>query len=320
MTGRIPSTRARLAGVACACLLAEGAAAETAPETWWVDRAHEAVAREIDDTAAWFDGRFDDPATAVEQEARAFVHVTVEGFLSAVAGEDDQRLRVRAGADLPRFRRRLRLVVSSDADATLTGRDLAGVEPDATERFRSTGGLGLRYLLTKDPRDELGVGVGIAGGFSPEAVAGLRWRRLVKFGDAVGVIATPNLYWGTDRGAGFSVLGETYWRQDEATVWRASLFSDLSAEDGDTDFAAEASWSRRLDRDRSLRFSVGGRGEAGGDDRLREVYARVRWRFPAGRPWAFASLEPGLSWHEKSDYAPRPTISLRVEALFARER
>jgi hypothetical protein len=304
------------AALACALVLGAGS---TGAEEMWADRAYDAITREIDESAIWFDGYFGDPEAVVEREASAFLHLTFEGYVSGVNGEDDLRFRLRGGADLPRFERRLRLFVTSDADAGLSGRDLAGVEPDATERFRDTGGLGLRYLLTTDPRNELGIGAGLAGGFSPEVVGNLRWRRVVSLGETVQAAATPNLYWGSDRGAGFSAVGEVSWLSDERTVWRVRAFGDLDAEDGETDWSGEATWLRRLDDDSSIRLALGARGEAGDED-LREVWIGVRWRRPAGRPWVFMSVEPGLSWHEKEDYAVQPTILVRLEALFTRAR
>lgn len=295
-----------------------GAATPDLPSDTWADVARDAVAGYLDATANWFDAFFGTASVPATTEASAYLQLIMDGFYSGVPDENHSRIRVRGGADLPRFEDRLRLILTTDADAAVTGRDLTGIEADYVERRDEPGGVGLRYLFRDDRRHQFGLGGGVSGGSSPELLVNARYRYTHSIGPRSAARLTPTIYWKSRRGFGASAVAELQYLPRPDTLWRYTLFGNYRYDEDDLQWSTEGSWWNRLDPKSALSTRVGAKGETLDDEVLTEVWTTVRYRRNIWRPWLFYEIEPGVSWHEKVDYRIEPTVAVRLDIQFYR--
>lgn len=271
----------------------------------------------LNSVAGWFDRFFGDPrGDPIDEEASAYLHLVLDGFYSGVPGEDQARVRVRGGADLPRFENRLRLIVTSDADSTVTGRDLTGIEAEPDEREDESGGVGLALRVSDDPQHRFSLGAGLAGGLSPEAVVTARYRYLQPLTASTRLRLTPTLYMRSGRGAGASAVFDYEWFPQHDTLWRYTAYGNYRERKDQLDWSTQGSWQHRLNERSAIATRFGVRGQAQPQEVLREGWANLSYRRRLGKPWLFVELEPGLSWHETVDYRTEPTMALRLEIQF----
>ena len=283
----------------------------------WYDTGHDYVAERLQRTAKWFDSFFGDPRADLETDASAYLHVTLDGFFSGVPDQSDYKVRVRGGADLPHFENRLRLILTSDADAALTGRDLAGTTQDETQDTDS--GIGLRYLFRDRPGHKFSLGGGLSGGLSPNVLLAARYRYTRQWSQAAVSHVAPTLYWKSEDGFGVSTLVDFEWSQDEDTLWRYTLFGDYKEDIRGFYWSTQGRWARRLDSKSAVGLRGGIKGQTELRDILEEGWLKILYRRNFLRPWLFYEVEPGLSWHESVAYRTEPTLALRLEVQFYRD-
>jgi len=283
----------------------------------WIDRAHGSVVEALDDSANWFDRFFGDRAADTTRDASASLRVIFDGFVSGVEGEDDFDVRFRGSADLPRFEHKLKLVITSDADAAITGEELVdegGAESKALKD--TTGGIGLSYLMREDDRHTFGISGGLKGGLPPDLYVNARYRYLLPLSDDSLMRLTETPYWKSDDGFGLSSLleFERYPSADE--LWRYSLYGNYGEETDGLEWNTQATWLRRLDSKTAISTRLGVKGETDPREIVEEGWLTFRYRRNFYRPWLFYEIEPGLSWHIKEDYETKGTIALRLELQF----
>ena len=283
----------------------------------WYDTGRDYVANTLEETAFWFDNFFGDPRAAIETDARAYLQIIFDGFYSGVPDESDYKVRVRGGADLPRFENKLRLIVTSDAESAVTGRDLAGTAQDETGE--TDGGVGIRYLLRDRPGHKFSFGGGVSGGISPNVLLAARYRHTRQWTENTVSHVAPNLYWKSEDGFGISALIDYEWTPDEDTLWRYTLFGNYTEDIRGMDWSTQGKWARRLDDKTAIGARAGVKGETEPRSILNEGWLRFLYRRNFLRPWLYYEVEPGLSWHESVDYRTEPTIALRLEVQFYKD-
>lgn len=300
---------------------AETATPEDSPETEWYDSARQSVTDSLNGAAVWFDEFFGDPRgdAEISEEARAFLRMTLEGFYSGVEGESEVGVRVRGSADLPRFERRLKLVVTSDADAAISGEALAEPEADIRENRDTQTGVGLLYLLRDRPRHRFYVTGGLKGGIPPDVAVNGRYRYTLPLGSVSRMRLTNTLYWKSDDGFGVSSLADFEHRPEDDILWRYTLFGNYGEETDGLEWSTQGTWLRRLDNKTAISVRAGVKGETEPRQLLKEGWTTFRYRKNFWRPWLYYEVEPGLSWHEKEDYDTEPTLALRLEIQFYKD-
>jgi hypothetical protein len=283
----------------------------------WYDTGHEYVTTGLQRAASWLDSFFGDPRAEVQTDASAYLNVVLDAFYSGVEDQSENGVRFRGGADLPRLDRRLRLLVTSDAEATTSGRELAGT---AQDDVRDTeGAIGLRYRFLEHPRHQFSLSGGLAGGLSPELILAARSIYTQPWTLRTASHLTSTLYWRSDDGSGVSALLDYEWTSDEDTLWRYTLFGDYRERLRGLDWSAQAKWARRLNDTSAINLRGGVQGATEPRNQLTEGWLKFLYRRRFLRPWLFYEVEPGLSWHQLADYRLEPTLALRLEIQFRRK-
>jgi hypothetical protein len=296
---------------------ASGADTDAPQDLPWYDDGHAYFTERLQQTAIWFDSFFGDPRTEIRKDASANLTVVFDGFYSGVEDESENGIRFRGGADLPRFDKRLRLMVTSDADASVTGRDLAGIARDEVKDTDSAIGLG--YFFRDKPNSKFGLGGGLSGGLSPEILLTARHIYTQPWTANTVSHVTSTLYWKSDDGPGVSLLLDYEWSPDTDTLWRYNVFGNYREEINGFEWSTQAKWARRLNDKTAINLRGGIRGETEPNDILIEGWLKFGYRRNLWRSWLFYELEPGLSWHEREAYEVEPTIALRLEVQFRQQ-
>jgi len=309
--------RTTLYPLALLMALGWGSAQGDEANTPWFDEGHLYVTEQLQRAAIWFDGFFGDPRMDTDTHASAYLNVIVEGFASGVEDESDQGVRFRGGVDLPRLDRRLRLLVTSDADDALTGRELAGSEREALGDTNR--GVGLHYLFRDRPNSKFSLGGGLSGGLSPELALSARHRYTQPWSARAASHLTSTLYWKSEDGAGASSLLDYEWLSDTDTLWRYTLFGNVREDHQGMEWSSQAKWARRLNDKTAIHLRAGVSGETAADRRISEGWLKFLYRRNFLRSWLFYEVEPGLSWHEREDYGMEPTLALRLEIQFRKD-
>jgi hypothetical protein len=284
------------------------------PDPPWYDDGHAYVTERLQRTAIWLDSFFSDPRIEIHKDASANLTVVFDGFYSGVEDESENGIRFRGGADLPRFDQRLRLTLTSDADAAVTGRELAGTARDEVKDTERA--VGLSYLFRDRPNSKFGLGGGLAGGLSPEILLTARHIYTQPWTANTLSHVTSTLYWKSEDGPGASLLLDYEWSSDTKTLWRYNLFGNYREEIDGFEWSTQAKWAKRLNDKTAINVRGGVRGETEPNDILIEGWLKFGYRRNLWRSWLFYELEPGLSWHERAAYQVEPTIALRLEVQF----
>ncbi len=285
----------------------------------WYDTARDEIAERLNQTANWFDRFFGDPRATVSTDASAYLQIIFDGFYSGVPDESEYRVRLRGGVDLPRFENKLRLVINSDAEAAITGEELAGIEPDRFEERDDSGGIGLRYLLQDDSQHHFAIGGGLSGGLSPALNVVGRYVYTWPLSNRTVAHIAPSLYWNSDKGTGVSGLLDYEYTPRPDTLWRTTLYGNYGEQTDGFEWSSQASWFRRWDKKTAVSVLTGLRGRTEPSSVIREGWLGFRYRRNIWRPWLFVEAEPGLSWHREVDYRTEPTFGLRLEVQFYKD-
>lgn len=306
-----------IGGRSSAADLSAGDGASGGLDSRWYDRSHDYVADQLYAAAVWLDSFFGDPRAEAAGDTDAYLHVIFDGFYSGVEDESENGIKFRGGANLERLNERLRLIVTSDADAAVTGRELAGT---ARDEVRDTdGAVGLRYLFRDRPGQKFSLGGGVSGGLSPSFLVAGRHLYTKSWTARTASHITSTLYWKSDDGPGVSSLLDYEWISDPDTLWRYTVFGNFREETGGVDWSTQAKWARRLDDKTAVNVRAGVQGNTEPTNVLTEGWLKLLYRRNFLRSWLYYEVEPGLSWHERVQYRVEPTIALRLEIQFRRQ-
>lgn len=297
---------------------AEEPPADESTEIEWYDNAHQKVADSLDGVAVWFDEFFGDPRGDIEiaDEARAFLRVRLEGSYSGVDDSTELDVRVRGSVNLPRFERKVKLVISSDADAAISGESLVDPDVETRQQKDTDAGIGLLYLLRDRERHRFFVTGGLKGGIPPDVAVNGRYRYTLPLGSISRMRLTNTIYWKSDDGFGVSALADFERRPREEDLWRYTLFGNYGEATDGLEWSTQATWLRRLDQKTAISVRAGIKGETEPRQLLTEGWATFRYRKNFLRPWLYYEVEPGLTWDEEVDYDTEPTLALRLEVQF----
>jgi len=283
----------------------------------WYDGGHDYVTDRLQRAAVWLDDFFGDPRAEKEKQASAYMHVVLDAFYSGVEDQSENGVRFRGGVDLPKLDRRLRLLVTSDADSTVTGRELAGTAKDDVKD--TDGAVGLSYLFRDRPGHKFSLGGGLSGGLSPALLLAGRYVHTRHWTTNTASHVTSTVYWKSEDGPGVSTLLDYEWSPDADTLWRTTLFGNYKEEIRGLEWSAQAKWAKRLNSKTAINVRGGFQGQTEPNSVLSEGWLKFLYRRNVLRPWLFYELEPGFSWPESLDYRGEPTFAVRLEIQFRRD-
>ena len=291
-------------------------AAPNAPDLPWYDDGQLYVTDRLQAVAIWLDDFFADPRIETQKHASARLSVLFNAFYSGVENADHDGVRFRGGADLPHFDERLRLLITSDAESAMTGRDLAGTAQD--EIKETEGSVGLGYLVSRRPKSKFRVSGSLSGGLTPEVRFTARHIYTQPWTATTTSHLTSTLYWRSEDGSGMSTLFDYEWVADPNTLWRYTLFGNYGEQTEVIDWSSQVLWARRLNDQEAIQVRGGIQGVDKPDAVINEGWLKFGYRRNLWRSWLFFEVEPGLSWAIQEEYAVEPTIALRLEVHFRR--
>lgn len=276
----------------------------------WMDYHHCVFSGRTLATASWFDDLFgdwgDDEASLL---LSAISEVTFEE-----GGTWSPRLRLRASADLPNAKQRLRLVVSDEDDDYPARRDLRD------RRSRQSAALRWMPRGLGDFRSDFDVGV--RGIDPPDVYARLRLRRSWPFWqESVLRFGQTFRYGSESEGSVISqldverALGELL----VARFGNVAGYEQAHPENG-VYFSQGLSLSHALPGSRSLSYGVflSGQTQPG---LHRESYGPwLTYRSSFLRKWLFYELEPRVTYDRAHDWEAVASLVLRLEVQFGRDR
>ena len=273
------------------------------------DVAHGVLSKSVNAAAGWFDSFFDDPR--VQQEA-AYSRVKLSAGILFEEGESAGfKGRVNAKINLPRTKRRLKLVISSDEEGgTFEDREVRDAGFAANRETTA----GLQYSIKSTPRTDFSWRLGLKLGDDSELLSGPRYRITTELASWLARF-TEGLFWGTDRGWSSKtrldfdhLIGKRlFFRWKTEAVWRES-------DDGlryDVDFLL----SHRFGGRQAVVYEFTNRFATSPRRRLDQSGLRLRFRQRVWRRWLFFEAVPQLVFRNDDDFRATPGILLQLEMI-----
>lgn len=304
------SERSSRAGKDTSCILRD----EQGRFQGWVDYQHCVFSGRTTASARWFDDLFGEWS---EDEAAMMVRVVTE------AGWDEENgfssaARIRAKADLPNARERLRLVVTDEEEADELPAQDERVAPQALRRLRDTSSVALRWFPRDRHKVRTDLDVGVRGG--PEIYTRLRLRRQWGLTQDSVLKATQTFRYGTESLGVSSSQLDAERAMSGRSVLRLSTVYRFSEREHDDGFV----WSHGLSMSHVFReysdaslgygFSVSGHTRP---DIHKESYGPwLVWRQSVWRDWLYYEIEPRLTHYRELDWDRVPSLVVRLEAQF----
>ena len=303
-------------------------------ETRW-DRYHEALSRQILNTAEWIDSFFDDERVEAE-ENRTNIKLRFDTDIKEGQGLDF-RIRARVRLVLPRMEKRLSLVISGDPDEDIqegtVGDSIGGEQFDSSDDQSVTAAFWYSFLDTYKRNLSMRVGARWRDG-GPVLWLGPRYRQLWTF-DPWAARYTWSLRWFTDVGLESRmrldferpVFKSWFFRQTTTYDWDQEQDVGFKLDDGSTETITVKGFNRLafsvnlfqpLNRLSILQYGTGIEFVDQPKNLLNNVTVFVKYRRQIWREWLFFEVTPALEFPWIRDYKTTPSILLRFEGIFGK--
>ncbi len=279
---------------------------QEAAEPGMVDRGHASVSRAVTGLAANVDSFF---STDIHEERSNKTRIRIGGGVRIAEFDGvDPLVRLRLDLRLPRFQRRLHLIVSGATEEDEADEVAAPVEDD-----NDAAGF-LRFFLIEGDPTELSFDAGTKLRPEPDPFVRARFTRAVAWGANL-VRPTQFGFWELQEGLGTRTRVDYDRRIDALTLARLRGQATVSQGTNGVEMRASAFLFRRVGRRTWLRGEL--RIDSDTDPpRVVERYrAALRVRRSVWRDWLFVEIEPQLRFEREHDYGASPAIDLRVETL-----
>lgn len=274
----------------------------------WMDYQHCVFSGRTLSTARWLDDFFgdwhDDEATAL---------VTVISKTQIVEGEGvEPRLTVRASANLPNAKRRLRLVVTEEADDVVPPGLGAPVSERETENTLSAA---LRWMGQDRAGIQSDFDLGVRGIDPPDVFVRARGRRGWSLTREALLRFSQTLRYGSDteeRSISQLDLERVF---GETTVLRLGNIYDYAAETNADGFrwTHGLSFSRILEHKRSLSAGFNVQGVTQPNWRSENFGPWLIYRRSFLRSWLFFEVEPRYTWFREDGWDGQVSAEVRLE-------
>jgi hypothetical protein len=280
----------------------------------WMDYKHCIYSGRTLATARWFDDLFGDwHEDEASMQLRIITQVTSEEFEGA-----SMKVTVRASAELPNARRRVRLIVSDENDPEEVFNREAGTGTRRNRQLRgedNRSSAALRWSPFSKEALDTTMDVGVRGVDPPDLFVRARARKTWSLTqDSIARVAQTFRYGSESKER--SVTQIDFERaMDENSVLRFSNTYDYFAPRNSEGFywAHTLSLSHAFRRARSLSYGVSLGGPTQPNWVVESYGPWMAFRRPFLRPYLFYEVEPRYSWYRDLDWEGRASLTVRVE-------
>lgn len=276
----------------------------------WMDYQHCVYSGRATASARWFDELFGEWS---DEDARVIVRVITEQGWDEENGWSTQG-RIRASADLPNAKARLRLVIEDEGEEALS--EEQRTRPQALRDLRDNATVALRWTPLETAGIRSDVDIGVRSG--PDVYARLRLsRRWGLTDDAVMKVGQIFRYGTESHGVSTSQL-----LMEQAVGSRSVLrFSNVfQFEESDHPngfiWTHGLSMSHVIEHDTSLSYGISIDGHTRPDYRKESYGPWLVWRQSVWRDWLYYEIEPRLTRYRGVGWDTVPSVLLRLEAQF----
>lgn len=285
----------------------------------WMDFQHCVFSGRTVASARWFDDLFGDWS---EEEAGMLIRLVSE------TGWDEENglssvVRLRARADLPNARERLRLVVTDDEDGNEQVQTREEREtPQGLRQSRETSSVAIRWLPRERHRIKSDFDIGVRSG--PDIYARLRLSRQWGVTDNSILRVGQTFRYGTES----TGVSTSHLNMERAvsgrSVLRFSTVYRFDEQDHDDGFlwthGVSMSHVLREYKDASLGYGFSVSGHTRPDTRKESYGPWLQWRQSFLRDWLYYEVEPRLTRYRELDWDTVPSIVLRLEAQIGQQK
>lgn len=276
------------------------------------DTTHETVTRAVETVAKSLDRFFGDER-AFEEDNNSSLQIRGDVITDQRDGVDFDG-RVKAKLVLPGTKRRLRLIVESDARE-------AGIDDTQDDALRSTDNasdyvVGLESeILAGDW--QLRPSLGLKMDLPPDPYARLRAIRYWGLGKWLARVSTTAAWFRSD---GTSVAGDLDLDRQlgDTTLFRSASGVRWESDDSVTSVTQTFSIFDRLASRARVAYDVGATFDNDPDWRTNEYFVRLRYRRLVYKNWAYLELQPRIGWPDEYDYQTNLSLLARLEVTFGK--
>lgn len=274
-----------------------------------------AVARQVDNAAAYVDSFFGDERYDAEIEDSRLRIGTSVLFEPGEAADFDADLDLRLV--LPNTKERLRLVVGGSVqDDDAIDDDTPASEAMREERGSRNLSADLRYLLLADLEQHLDAILGFRiSEMTPAAAVGLRYRRSWR-PDEWTVRMTHKAEWETKDGFELKSFVDLEATSRQGYFFRATPEILWQQDEPGIEYGLDLSLTRALGETRLLQYVLGYRFVTEPDHELDSILLRARFRQSIVEDRARLEIAPQIRLADADGFDGKPGILLRFEVLF----
>lgn len=276
----------------------------------WMDQQHCVFSGRALVTARWVDDFFGDWH---DDEASMMARLVVHSTLTESEGMEN-KVTLRASADLPNADRRFRLIITDETEED--GPGLEAQRQLGREDSRVSAALSWISLDTRDLRSNLDVG---ARGINPtDLFLRYRLRKTWSLTDDAILRMSHTLRYGSDSKERYTPVIDIERALDDRAVLRFSNYYDYRYESRSEgfNFSHSVSVSRALANHRSMGYGLGLGGHTRPEWRGESVGPYFIFRRPFLRPWLYLEVEPHYTWYRERDWEGLVSLVLRLEMQF----
>jgi len=305
--------------LAAAAILAFRCAPAAAQDNSWVDRYHTYIENDLFSTVSWFDKFFESDIIQEVEDPKSYLRWTND-FRWDQEEAFDFRTRVRARIRLPRFKGRLKVLISGEnkGDPTAIQPEDPGNPGLAEYSIDRRASTELAYDLYKSGNTILIAGTGVRISVHPSLFVRTRYlyaRELTH--SVIGRLAmTP--FWDSRDGFGESNQVEFERRIAARTLLRWTNSATISERTVGWQWGTELSLLRQLSLTSAITLAANASGATRPSTTAQNYRVYVRYRRNILRSWLFCELEPDVNWPLR-DVGGRKAVlggTVRVEVNF----
>lgn len=284
----------------------------------WMDYSHSSVGEQIRLSARNFDGLFGKPDDDDSENNSRIL--TRTGVLKEEGEDPSPLLRFSAKLDLPKIKKRWKLLVDSTTETfftkTLTGtRDpfRVGEAGDTDDQVITTA---LRWSIIEDVRQILNIDIGAKLRASPKAYVKANYLKRWPLSDKLDMVFNQHVFGVINDDSGSSTSLDFNRNINEELFYRIHHRYTRLFKDNFSTWQVSHSLYQTLSKRASIAYHVSVSGEH--DDRFyhNDFGLAVQYKRNFFRPWMWLFIEPEMHFPRSRDWRRTHQITLGIEALF----
>ena len=277
-----------------------------------LDVEQETISSQVETIAKSIDSFFADDN--VFQEATAsYVRITLDTVFKK-NGEMGFAGDLKVKLDLPRTKKRLKLLIESDPQSE-TKDDLENIPKQVAEEKNYF--ISLEREVNKQGRWDVRPALGIKARIPPDPFVRLRAIRYFDL-DSWLLRVSANAFWFNSTGFGANSTFDFDHALSKTMLARSSTTYSWEEQDLFRRLEQVFSIYQNLDERQSLVYQVGLDATDEFDWNVEDYYARIRYRKDIHKHWLFAEISPQYTFLREMDYQPDRSITFRLEVVFGK--